>query len=116
MEAAWKKFQGSISNTFNNLIYKFDCLQVTGTKYPVHFKSSFNSSIVILIKASNAHHVKELGNKDRITYIKMKEKNMAGLFEAFNFPEEYASRKTCLTSSRYRTAHRDRGAVPCSRS
>lgn len=86
MMLAWKKFRNSTGDTFDNLIYKFDCVQVTGTKDPVHFKSSFDSSHVLLIKASNAHHVKELGDKDRITYIKMKEKNMAGLYEAFNFP------------------------------
>jgi ABC-type lipoprotein export system ATPase subunit len=86
MEAAWKKFRGSSGDTFDNLIYKFDCLQVTGTKDPIHVKSSFDNSSVLLIKASNAHHIKELGNKDRITYIKMKEKSMTGLYEAFNFP------------------------------
>jgi len=86
MEAAWKKFYNNTGNPFDNLIYKFDCLQVTGTKDPVHFKSSFDSSRVLLIKASNAHHVKELGGKNKITYIKMKEKGFSGLYEAFNFP------------------------------
>ncbi len=85
-EKDWKYFSGRADDSLNDLIYKFDCLQVTETKEPVHIKSMFDNSSIPLIMASNAHHVREVGNKNNITYIKMKEKNISGLYEAFNFP------------------------------
>jgi ABC-type lipoprotein export system ATPase subunit len=81
-----KKFRGRIGDTFDTLIYKFDCLQVMGTKDPVHFKSAFDSKCILLVKASSTHHVKGLGDRSNITYIKMKEKSASALYEAFNFP------------------------------
>jgi ABC-type lipoprotein export system ATPase subunit len=85
-EKAWKQFHRDTGDTLNNLIYKFDCLQVTETADPVHFKNSFDKLSSPLIMASNAHHIKEFGNKNKIAYIKMKEKNISSLYEAFAFP------------------------------
>ncbi|MEN8263874.1 MAG: TrlF family AAA-like ATPase [Nitrospirota bacterium] len=83
---AWRQFHSNAGSALMELVYKFDCLQVTGTTDPVHFKTNSNSSPIPLIMGTNAHHIKELGNKHRTTYIKMKEKSISGLYEAFNFP------------------------------
>jgi ABC-type lipoprotein export system ATPase subunit len=85
-EKEWQQFHKNTGDILNDLIYKFDCLQVTGTAEPVHFKNRFDNVSIPLITASNAHHIKEFGNKDKISYIKMKDRSISGLHEAFNFP------------------------------
>jgi ABC-type lipoprotein export system ATPase subunit len=85
-DEVWRRFHYNTGSALMDLVYKFDCLQVTETTDPVHFKTASKSSPIPLIMGSNAHHIKELGSKNRITYIKMKEKSISGLYEAFNFP------------------------------
>lgn len=68
-------------------LFRFDCLQVTQTTEPIHFKNAQGDLAVSLLCGSDAHHVTSLGNPDKITYIKMGKLDYASLCEAFKYPD-----------------------------
>ncbi len=83
----WKKFYKNTGDTLNRVLYKFDSLQIAGTTDFVHFKTGKRYASIPLIMGTDALHVNDFGSGNKITYVKMREKNVPCLYEALNFPD-----------------------------
>ena len=67
-------------------LYKFDCLQVTETTNPIHFQGTDGEIAIPLVCCSDSHHIFQLGDLEKITYLKMGKLDFSSFREAFKYP------------------------------
>jgi len=80
----YKRFGDSIKGE----LLKFDCLQVMETTDQAHFINNDTGELRIpIIYASDSHHISQIGNPSKITYIKMGLLTIDSLYEAFHYPD-----------------------------
>ena len=82
-----KQLYQNVGDAVKFELYKTDCLQVSETTDPIHFKDNHNKLMIPLIIATDAHHVKDFAKSIKLTFIKMGELTFQSLHEAFKYPD-----------------------------
>ena len=79
-------FYKEIGDQIKDELYKFDCLQVTESTDPVHFKDADGEQAIPLICCSDAHHIGLFSSPSKNTFIKLGKLDFNCFSEAFKYP------------------------------
>jgi len=77
-----------VGDSIKDELFKFDCLQVMESTDHYHFINNATGELRIpIIYASDSHHFSQIGNPNKISYIKMGMLSIESLYEAFHYPD-----------------------------
>jgi len=76
-----------IGDEIKDELYKFDCLQVTETTDPIHFKNANGVQAIPLVCCSDSHHITLFGDTSKLTYLKLGKPDFSCFGEAFRYPD-----------------------------